>query len=138
MKNLTLIIPAKNEEEALPQVLDEIKDYNCSVIVILEKTDIKIDGISVNKEKKVIYFLFALDPSIAISFLIEFLISIKIIEKKTSNNKIFDTSKYCKFLSVSSIKLLSMKVKNVKKETAKVNKKTIDIKMFLFKKVNID
>ena len=48
-----------------------------------EKTDIKIDGINVNKEKKVIYFLFALDPSIAISFLIEFLISIKIMEKKS-------------------------------------------------------
>ena len=80
-----------------------------------EKTDIKIEGINVNKEKKVIYFLFALDPSIAISFLIEFLISIKIIEKKTNNNKIFDTNKYCKFSSVSSIKLLSMKVKNVKK-----------------------
>ena len=27
----------------------------------------------------------------------------------------FDTNKYCKFSSVSSIKLLSMKVKNVKK-----------------------
>ena len=80
-----------------------------------EKTDIKIDGIKVNKEKKVIYFLFALEPSIAISLLIEFLISIKIIEKKTNNNKIIDISKYCKFSSVSSIKLLSMKVKNVKK-----------------------
>ena len=80
-----------------------------------EKTDIKIEGINVNKEKKVIYFLFALDPSIAISFLIEFLISMKIIEKKISNNKMFDTNKYCKFWSVSSIKLLSMKVKNVKK-----------------------
>ena len=34
---------------------------------------------------------------------------------KTSNNKIFDINKYCKFSSVSSIKLLSMKVKNVKK-----------------------
>ena len=55
-----------------------------------EKTDIKIDGIKVNKEKKVIYFLFALEPSIGISFLIEFLISKKIIEKKTSNNKMFE------------------------------------------------
>ena len=50
-----------------------------------EKTDIKIEGINVNKEKKVMYFLFALDPSITISFLIEFFISKKIIEKNTSN-----------------------------------------------------
>ena len=43
----------------------------------LEEEGIKIKGqkqsnISVNKEKKVIYFLLALDPSITISFLIEF------------------------------------------------------------------
>ena len=41
MKNLTLIIPAKDEADSLPQVLNEIKDYKCSVIVILEETDIK-------------------------------------------------------------------------------------------------
>ena len=37
MNKLTLIIPAKNEEESLPQVLNEIKNYNCNKIVILEK-----------------------------------------------------------------------------------------------------
>ena len=41
MKNLTLIIPAKHEEESLPQVLNEMKDYECSIIIILEKSDIK-------------------------------------------------------------------------------------------------
>ena len=41
MNKLTLIIPAKNEEESLPQVLHEIKNYNCHKIVILEKSDIK-------------------------------------------------------------------------------------------------
>jgi len=41
MNNLTLIIPAKNEEESLPHVLSEIKNYNCSVIIILEASDIK-------------------------------------------------------------------------------------------------
>ena len=41
MNKLTLIIPAKNEEESLPQVLNEIKNYNCHKIVILEKSDIK-------------------------------------------------------------------------------------------------
>lgn len=41
MKNLTLIIPAKDEEESLPQVLNEIKDYKCKIIVILEESDFK-------------------------------------------------------------------------------------------------
>ena len=55
MKNLTLIIPAKNEEESLPQVLDEIKNYDCNVIVILEASDIKtIDSIK-NFKCKILY-----------------------------------------------------------------------------------
>ena len=41
MKNLTLVIPAKNEEFSLPKVLDEIKDYKCKKIIIVEKKDIK-------------------------------------------------------------------------------------------------
>ena len=32
MSDLTLIIPAKNEKESLPKVLDELKEFN------LEKT----------------------------------------------------------------------------------------------------
>ena len=39
MEDLTLIIPAKNESESLPSVLEEIKDYNCKKIVILESLD---------------------------------------------------------------------------------------------------
>lgn len=39
MKNLTLVIPAKKEEGSLPIVLDEVKNYDCSIIVILEHTD---------------------------------------------------------------------------------------------------
>jgi len=39
MNNLTLVIPAKNEKDCLPTVLKEIKDYDCSVIVVLEETD---------------------------------------------------------------------------------------------------
>ena len=102
-----------------------------------EKTDIKIEGINVNKDKKVIYFLFALDPSIAISFLIEFLISIKIMEKKTNNSKIFDINKYCKFSSVSSTKLLSMKVKNVKKPRNSVIINITIIKIFFLINLSI-
>ncbi len=41
MENLTLIIPAKNEAISLPRVLQEIKDYSCRVIVILESSDIE-------------------------------------------------------------------------------------------------
>ena len=39
MNNLTLVIPAKSEKDSLPIVLKEIKDYDCSVIVVLEETD---------------------------------------------------------------------------------------------------
>ena len=39
MRDLTLIIPAKNEKLSLPHVLDEIKDLNCKKIIILEKND---------------------------------------------------------------------------------------------------
>ena len=39
MNNLTLVIPAKNEKDSLPTVLREIKDYDCSVIVVLEESD---------------------------------------------------------------------------------------------------
>ena len=38
---LTLIIPAKNEPESLPKVLDELKNYEFNIKVILHKTDIK-------------------------------------------------------------------------------------------------
>lgn len=41
MKNLTLIIPAKEESESLPQVLNEIKNFDCKIIVILESKDIE-------------------------------------------------------------------------------------------------
>ena len=39
MNNLTLIIPAKNEKESLPQVLDELKSYNLKILIVLEKED---------------------------------------------------------------------------------------------------
>jgi len=40
MESLTLVIPAKREEGSLPLVLNEIKDFNCAVIVILEESDL--------------------------------------------------------------------------------------------------
>ena len=39
MNNLTLIIPAKNEAESLPKVIEEVKKYNYSINVILHPTD---------------------------------------------------------------------------------------------------
>ena len=41
LKKLTLIIPAKNEEESLPLVLDELKKYNVNKIVIIPSDDHK-------------------------------------------------------------------------------------------------
>ena len=40
MDKLTLIIPAKNEKESLPSVLEELIPYNLKTIVILEREDI--------------------------------------------------------------------------------------------------
>ncbi len=41
MKNLTLVIPAKNEAESLPIVLNELKKYNYKISVVLHSTDKK-------------------------------------------------------------------------------------------------
>ena len=39
MKNLSLIIPAKNEADSLPKVLEELKNFELNIIIILEKSD---------------------------------------------------------------------------------------------------
>ena len=48
MEHLTLIIPAKNEKESLPNVLNELKKYNLKIIIVLEKED--LDTINSIKE----------------------------------------------------------------------------------------
>ena len=48
MEHLTLIIPAKNEKESLPKVLNELKKYNLKIIIVLEKED--LDTINSIKE----------------------------------------------------------------------------------------
>ena len=55
MKNLTLIIPAKNEADSLPTVLEEIKDYQCEIIIILEPTDTETINSTKNYNCKLIY-----------------------------------------------------------------------------------
>ena len=38
MDEITLVIPAKNEPESLPKVLDELKDYNIKKISSTDKS----------------------------------------------------------------------------------------------------
>ena len=55
MKNLTLIIPAKNEKESLPYVLDEIKNLDCKKKVLLASDDLEtIDAIK-NLDVEIVY-----------------------------------------------------------------------------------
>jgi len=39
LKNLTLIVPAKNEPESLPIFLDELKKYDCDILIVASKED---------------------------------------------------------------------------------------------------
>ena len=39
MNDLSLVIPAKNEKDSLPKVLDELKSYNLEIIIVLEESD---------------------------------------------------------------------------------------------------
>ncbi len=41
MNDLTLLIPAKNEAESLPLVLDELKKYNLKILVVMAEDDIE-------------------------------------------------------------------------------------------------
>ena len=51
MNDLTLIIPAKNESESLPAVIDSLEKYNLNITVSLKKNDIEtIEAIKKNKK----------------------------------------------------------------------------------------
>ena len=55
MSDLTLIIPAKNEKESLPEVLDELGNFNFKKYVILEASDkLTIEAIK-NYNCRIIY-----------------------------------------------------------------------------------
>ena len=55
MKNLTLIIPAKNESESLPTVLEEFIFFKYNINIVLHSSDKKtIDSIS-NTDVKILY-----------------------------------------------------------------------------------
>lgn len=54
MKELTLIIPAKNEEDSLPAVLNEIKNYKINKILVVNKLNKKIFQIAKNYKCKIL------------------------------------------------------------------------------------
>lgn len=55
MNDLTLIIPAKNESESLPLVLDTVSKLNCKIIVSLKKNDNKTINSIKNKNIQIFY-----------------------------------------------------------------------------------
>ena len=55
MKNITLIIPAKNESESLPIVLKNLKKFRFNIIVVLQKNDKKTINSIKKFNAKIIY-----------------------------------------------------------------------------------
>ena len=55
MDNLTLVIPAKNEKESLPEVLEELKNYNLEILIVLEKEDKETIESARNYNCKILY-----------------------------------------------------------------------------------
>ena len=56
MKNLTLIIPAKDEKESLPKFLEEINDLDISIIIILPSEDLNTQKVIQKKDNIKILF----------------------------------------------------------------------------------
>ena len=54
MKELTLVIPAKDEAECLPRVLNELKNFDCKKIIIIPETDLKTRNSIKNFDCKII------------------------------------------------------------------------------------
>ena len=55
MNNLTLVIPAKNEKESLPQVLEELKKFPYDISVVLEENDKETINAIKNFDCRIIY-----------------------------------------------------------------------------------
>ena len=56
MNNLTLIIPAKNESESLPIVLDSLKNLHIKTIISLKEDDLATINSCKNKKNIKIFF----------------------------------------------------------------------------------
>ena len=54
MKELTLVMPAKDEAECLPRVLDELKNFDCKKIIIIPETDLNTRNSIKNFDCKII------------------------------------------------------------------------------------
>ena len=54
MKELALVIPAKNEAECLAEVLDELKNFDCKKIIIIPETDLDTQNSIKNFDCKII------------------------------------------------------------------------------------
>ena len=54
MKELTLVIPAKNEAECLPLVLNELKNFDCKIIIVVPETDLNTQNSIKNFNCKII------------------------------------------------------------------------------------
>jgi glycosyltransferase involved in cell wall biosynthesis len=54
MKELTLVIPAKDEAGCLPRVLDELKNFDCKKIIIIPETDLNTRNSIKNFDCKII------------------------------------------------------------------------------------
>jgi len=55
MNDLTLVIPAKNEPESLPYVLEELEKLNINFLIILEKSDYKTISAIEKFKSKIIF-----------------------------------------------------------------------------------
>ena len=55
MNELTLLIPAKNEAESLPIVLDELKKYNYKINIVLHNTDLDTIQAIIEYDVNIIY-----------------------------------------------------------------------------------
>ena len=54
MKELTLVIPAKNEAECLPEVLNELKNFDCKKLIVIPKTDLNTQNAVKNLDCKIV------------------------------------------------------------------------------------
>ena len=55
MKDLTIIIPAKDEKESLPTVIKSLESFNCEIVITMKNDDIKtIESID-NDRIKIFY-----------------------------------------------------------------------------------
>ena len=55
MKDLTIIIPAKDENESLPTVIKSLESFNCEIVITMKNDDIKTIE-SINSEKIKIFY----------------------------------------------------------------------------------